>query len=87
MTEPENRSELEHCAGAKIESGELPTEFRGHTRAGAGTGAHCDLCAQVIEKSKIEYEVDWHRTSGTRVLRFHLDCFQAWVCSIRDLPG
>ena len=79
MVEVAHRVVLEQQAVDKIESGELPVPGSGITRAGAGSGLACDLCAQEIEKSKIEYEVEWCKGEAVRVLRFHLDCFQAWI--------
>ena len=74
-----HRVVLEQQAADKIESGELPNPGGGITRAGAGSGMACDLCTEEIEKSKIEYEVEWCRGEGVRLLHFHLECFQAWV--------
>ena len=79
MVEVAHRVVLEQQAVDKIESGELPVPGSGITRAGAGSGLACSLCAQEIEKSKIEYEVEWSRGEALRVLRFHLDGFQAWI--------
>jgi hypothetical protein len=79
MAEPGHRVVLEQRAVEKIESGELPLPGEGITRAGAGSGMACDLCAREIEKSKIEYEVECSKGEALRVLRFHLDCFQAWI--------
>jgi DNA repair exonuclease SbcCD ATPase subunit len=87
MADLEHRSELERRAEAKIEAGELPAAFRGSTRAGGGSGEPCDLCGQTVEKSGIEYEVEWQKEAAVRVLRFHLECFQAWVCSHQELVG
>jgi hypothetical protein len=79
MAQPAHRVVLEQRAADKIESGELPLPGGGITHAGAGSGTACDLCAEEIEKSKIEYEVEWRKAETVRVLRFHLDCFQAWI--------
>jgi hypothetical protein len=79
MTDTAHRVVLEQRAADKIESGELPVPGGGITRAGAGSGMACDLCAEEIEKSKIEYEVEWRKGKALRLLRFHLGCFQAWV--------
>src|SRR4030081_1975732 len=76
MVEAAQRGVLEQQAVDKSESGELPVPGGGITRAGAGSGLACDLCAHEIEKSKIEYEVEWCRGEAVRVLRFHLECFQ-----------
>jgi hypothetical protein len=81
MAEPGHKVALEQRSAWKIESGELPLPGGGITRAGAGSGQACDLCAQEIEKSKIEYEVEWRKGAAVRVLRFHLACFQAWVAN------
>jgi len=78
MAEPGYKFELEQRAADRIEAGDLPVPGGGITRAGPGSGKACDLCAREIEKSKIEYEVEWCRGEALRVLRFHLDCFQAW---------
>ena len=86
MTDPAHRVVLEQRAADKIESGELPVPGGGITRAGAGSGMACDLCAEEIEKSKIEYEVEWRKGEAVRLLRFHLGCFQAWVTN-RPEPG
>jgi hypothetical protein len=81
MAAPAHRFVLEQRAADKIEAGELPLPGGGITRAGAGSGMACDLCAQMIEKAKIEYEVEWCKGEAVRMLRFHLDCFQAWICN------
>jgi hypothetical protein len=81
VAEPAHRVLLEQRAADKIEAGELPAPGGGITRAGAGAGMACDLCAAQIDKSKIEYEVEWCRGDAVRVLRFHLDCFQAWLAN------
>ena len=81
MTDFASRTRLEQRAADKIEAGELPAPGGGITRAGAGSGLSCDLCARRIEKSKIEYEVEWSKGEAPRVLRFHLECFQAWVAN------
>ncbi len=81
MAEPAHRVVLEQRAADKIESGELPAPGGGITRAGAGSGMACDLCAHEIEKAKIEYEVEWCKGEALRLLRFHLDCFQAWIAN------
>jgi hypothetical protein len=86
MVEAAHRVVLEQQAVDKIESGDLPVPGSGVTRAGAGSGLACNLCAQEIEKSKIEYEVEWSKGEAVRLLRFHLDCFQAWI-SNRPEPG
>jgi len=83
MAESAHRVLLEQRAADKIESGDLPEPRGDITRAGAGSGMACALCAARIEKSKIEYEVEWCRGGAARVLRFHLDCFQAWVANRR----
>jgi hypothetical protein len=79
IAEPAYRFVLEERAADKIEAGELPFPGGGITRAGAGSGMACDLCTEEIEKSKIEYEVEWCKGEAVRVLRFHLDCFRAWI--------
>src|SRR4030081_312774 len=81
IAEPAYRFVLEERAADKIESGELPFPGGGITRAGAGSGMACDLCTEQIEKSKIEYEVEWCKGEAVRVLRFHLDCFRAWIAN------
>jgi hypothetical protein len=81
MAELAHRIVLEQRAADKIESGELPVPGGGITRAGAGSRMACDLCAEEIEKSQIEYEVEWCAAEALRVLRFHLDCFQAWLAN------
>jgi hypothetical protein len=81
MPDTAHRVVLEQRAADKIESGELPAPGCGITRAGAGSGMACDLCAEEIEKSKIEYEVEWCKGEAVRVLRFHLGCFQAWIAN------
>lgn len=79
MAESGHKFELERRAAQKIELGELPVPGEGITRAGGGSGAACDLCTREIGKSKIEYEFEWHKAGMARVLRFHLECFQAWI--------
>jgi hypothetical protein len=79
IVETAHRVVLEQRAADKIESGELPVPGGGITRAGAGSGMACDLCAQAIERSKIEYEVECYQGEAVRLLRFHLGCFQAWI--------
>jgi hypothetical protein len=81
MADPAHRVVLERRAADKIESGELPVPGNRVTRAGAASGMACDLCAEEIEKSKIEYEVEWRKGETVRMLRFHLQCFQAWISS------
>ena len=70
---------MDHAA-ARIEAGELPAEFSGTTHAGDGSDGPCGLCGEKIEKSKIEYEIQWRKKDVPCVVRFHLECFQAWVC-------
>ena len=82
-----HRATLEKLAEARIESGELPAGFRGITHAGTGSGRSCDLCRRLIEKDGVEYEVEWHKGETVRVLRFHLECFQAWLCSDPEHPN
>ena len=85
MPEPAHRSDLELRAEEKIEAGELPAASAGRTRARGGSGQPCDLCCETVEKAGIEYEAEWQKAEGVRLLRFHLDCFQAWVCSQEEL--
>ena len=72
--------ELQRQAMAKIRSGDLPAEFDGNTRAGYGCGERCNICGAEIDKSTIEYEIEWPKKTGApRIVRLHLDCFQAWI--------
>ena len=50
----------------------------------AGSGEKCALCGLEIEKYRnekytFEYEVDWKHAGREETLRFHSDCFRAWV--------
>jgi hypothetical protein len=76
----DHRTALMDHAAARIEAGDLPAEFSGSTHAGDGSGGPCGLCGEKIEKSKIEYEIQWRKKDIPCVVRFHLECFQAWVC-------
>jgi hypothetical protein len=76
----ERRNALMDRATERIEAGDLPAEFSGTTHAGDGSDGPCSLCGEKIEKSKIEYEIQWRKKDVPCVVRFHLECFQAWVC-------
>ena len=63
----------------KRAAGELPRFAGPHAWAGrGGTGEPCALCDALIDRSEIEFEVEWHDGANVKVLRFHEPCFWCW---------
>jgi hypothetical protein len=93
--------ELRKCAAEKVTCEELPSPDRLSGIAHPGSGEKCSLCALEIakyrdQKSVFEYDVQWKRGERTVLLRFHSDCFRAWIslaaidvanpdCGMRDV--
>jgi hypothetical protein len=61
---------------AMLESGDLPCEHPETTWAGRGFGQLCAACAERIEATEVEYEVD---LASGRTLRLHRQCHALWL--------
>jgi hypothetical protein len=77
-------------AREKVANRELPAPDQLNGHAGAGSGQKCCVCELEVpkyrvEKPTIEYAVQWQKAERPEVLRFHSDCFRAWV-SLSALP-
>jgi hypothetical protein len=77
-------------AREKVANRQLPAPDQLNGHAGAGSGQKCCVCELEIpkyrvEKPTIEYAVQWQKVERPEVLRFHSDCFRAWV-SLSALP-
>ena len=59
----------------KTLDGRLPTARDTPLYVGHGTNGDCAGCDEKIIASDIEYETD---QTGTLILRFHADCYNAW---------
>jgi hypothetical protein len=59
----------------KVKRGELLTAATFRLWAGHSLGALCDGCGEEIERKQIEFEIEL----PTSALRFHRDCYLAWV--------
>lgn len=67
----------------RIETGRLPLLRPNHIHAGYGSGNICCACDQLIDPTKIEYEIATPDTA--RKLNFHFACYVVWQreCSQR----
>lgn len=84
MSEVDSFVALRNRARDKVANLQLPPpdELNGH--GGAGSGRTCCICELEIpkyrtEKPTLEYAVQWRKAERAEVLRFHSDCFRAWV--------
>jgi len=82
LTAKEN--ELRQRARALIQDGVLPRRLPEKTWGGYGTGGLCALCAQSIQQTDVEYEVQ--DPQGPCTYRFHFMCHAAWQleCARQD---
>lgn len=88
--EPICIDELRIRAQEKVTRRELPPPDQHSGLGRAGSGQHCCVCGRDIPKYRIEkpsteYAVQWQKAERVEVLRFHPDCFRAWV-SLSALP-
>jgi hypothetical protein len=84
MTEVDEFVELRIRAREKVAHHVLPPPDQLNGRGGAGSGQNCCVCELEIpkyriEKPTLEYAVQWQKAERVEVLRFHSDCFRAWV--------
>jgi len=82
--------ELRARANEKVTNHELPPPDQHSGLGRAGSGQSCCVCGceipkYRIEKPSTEYAVQWQKGERLEVLRFHPDCFRAWV-SLSALP-
>jgi hypothetical protein len=82
--------ELRIRAHEKVTNRELPPPDQLSGSGRAGSGRNCCVCEREIAKYRIEkpsteYAVQWQKGERVEVLRFHPDCFRAWV-SLSALP-
>ena len=82
--------ELRARANEKVMNRQLPPPDQQSGVGRAGSGQNCCVCERNIPKYRIEkpsteYAVQWQKGERTEVLRFHPDCFRAWV-SLSALP-
>lgn len=66
-----------------LETGDLPCDDTDRIWAGRGLGDFCAACADRIEPTEIEYEVEL--TSG-QTLRLHRACHALWMQECEPLP-
>src|SRR3569832_2253650 len=84
MSEVDEFAQLRVRARDKVANLELPPPDQLNGHGGAGSGENCCVCEVEIpkyriEKPTIEYAVQWQKAERVEVLRFHSDCFRAWV--------
>jgi hypothetical protein len=84
MTDALNIAQLRAQARQKVDSQVLPSPEHLNGSAHAGSGLKCCVCELDIPKCRtnrdtVEYVVEWRRNDRLEVLRFHSDCFRAWV--------
>lgn len=72
-----SEAELRRRAREYLETRQLPNSTESCTWGGKGCGDPCDLCADPIQPSEVEYEVTDPRDPGNE-LRFHIACHDAW---------
>jgi len=83
--------ELRARANEKVTNRELPPPDQHSGLGRAGSGQCCCVCGREIPKYRIEkpsteYAVQWQKEEHLEELRFHPDCFRAWV-SLSALSG
>jgi hypothetical protein len=84
MTEDQGIAQLRARAREKVDNQVLPSPEQLSGLARAGSGLKCCVCEIEIPKYRtdrntVEYVVEWRRGDRHEVLRFHSDCFRAWV--------
>jgi hypothetical protein len=57
---------------------QLPPKDCGYRSAGSGSGELCALCDLPIEKTDVEYVVEWAHSDSVGRCRFHLVCYHLW---------
>jgi hypothetical protein len=90
MSDADSIVELRARAHEKVVNGQLPSPDLHNGLGKAGSGQKCCVCGLEIPKDRInkpstEYTVHWQKGERLEVLRFHSDCFRAWV-SLAALP-
>ena len=71
--------ELRIRARHLISQGLLPCQAPVRLWGGRGTGElTCSLCAGVITRDEVEYEIDLEVGARIQVTRFHFLCYAAW---------
>lgn len=75
-----DESVLRRKAREAIQSGRLPNRGPERMWGGPGVGARCTICARPIERSEVEFELQfcWDDAGGSGNYRLHLRCFAAW---------
>jgi hypothetical protein len=78
-------SELRALARWRIDAGRLPLMRPDQIIAGYGRANTCCVCNQLIEPTKIEYEVE--TPDKLRRLIFHFACYVIWQRECSELMG
>ena len=84
MSDVDSNSGLRLRAAAKVAKHELPSPDQTGGVGRAGSGEKCCVCELEIQKCRnekptIEYEIEWQKAGRISLLRFHSECFRAWV--------
>lgn len=75
-----DESALRRKAREAIQTGKLPNRGPVRMWGGPGVGAQCTICAKAIERSEVEFELQfaWDDAGGLGNYHVHLRCFAAW---------
>jgi hypothetical protein len=72
---------LRDKARAAVQDGKLPSRRPDGTWGGPGVGADCAVCELPVEKTEVEFEIEFARDGdnpGLDKFHVHIRCFDAW---------
>lgn len=83
-----DEQELRRCARTALNEGLIPRERPNSLWGGHGTGDTCPVCAQAIDATEMELEVEFAEdcAHGVRDFHLHLPCFAAWEIERKVAP-
>lgn len=77
--------EILELARRFVIDGSLPDRLPTVTLGGSSAGVICAVCAQAIERGKVEIELHWQEGGADRILNMHPTCHAAWLVALRPL--
>ena len=76
-----DESGLREKARAAVRNGKIPSRTPDRTWGGPGVGAMCAICDLPVERTEMEFEIQFARDGdnpGLDKFHVHIRCFAAW---------
>jgi hypothetical protein len=79
---PVDYARLMKDARAAIDAGRIPSRHADQMWGGSGSGGVCAICGHRLERTDVEYELDFTDRGRAASYHVHVSCCMAWEAEL-----